>query len=123
MHSTELFRRLTAAPTDANLWWQLALHSFNQRRDHMTASVAFAVTSHLSTAPMVLMSFYLLFHAWQHLCDWREWEGRLRMLTARIHASLGDVPTAIPGPGRKVLWHIAPDTALTVRRKHHDGAR
>ena len=109
----DVFRRLALAPTDANLWWQLALHSFNQRRDHMTASVAFAVTAQLSNAPMVLMSFYLLYHAWQHLCDWRDWDSRLQMLAARIHASLGDtVQPDTAGPGKKTIWIINEKTAI-----------
>ena len=99
-----LYRLLTQQPTDANLWWQLALSAFNLRREYTTASVALAVTASLSTAPMVLMSFYLLFHAWQHLCDWREWDSRLRMLSARLHASLGDEALSELGPGGLVRW-------------------
>ena len=108
----ETFRKLANAPTDANLWWQLALHSFNQRRDHMTASTAFAVTATLSKAPMVVMSFYLLFHAWQHLCDWRDSESRLRQLEARIRISLGDTPLGAIGPGGQQQWAVSKRAAL-----------
>ena len=107
-----LFRQLTQMPIDANLWWQLALSAFNLRREYMTASVAFAVTALLSTAPMVLMSFYLLFHAWQHLCDWREWDGRLRMLATRVHVSLGDEMLPDTGPGNQVRWAQSNRSAL-----------
>ena len=128
--SVEMFKRLIPNPTEANLWWQLALHSFNQRRDHMSASVAFAVTASLSTAPMVLMSFYLLFHAWQHLCEWRDYEGRLKILSARIHASLGDTPYSESGPCQKsadnepckvARWVVNPRTAIGAGAEE-DGA-
>ena len=36
------------------------------------------------------MSYYLAYHSWQHLCNWRDYEARLRTLANRIQDSLGD---------------------------------
>ena len=94
------------APTDANLWWQLALNSFNLRRDYATAAIAFGITAALSTAQMVVMSYYLLYHAWQHLCDWRDWEARLRVLADHLHQSLGDGQVEDPAVGSALAFPI-----------------
>ena len=45
-----IFRQLCELPTEANLWWQLALNAFNFRRDHMTAAAAFAIVATLTQA-------------------------------------------------------------------------
>ena len=86
-----LFRMLAASPLEANMWWQLSLNSFNMRREYMVASLAFSVTAALSDAPMVRMSFYLLYHSMQHLCDWREYEARLSTLRERLSESLSQL--------------------------------
>lgn len=39
-------------------------------------------------APLARMSYTLLFHSWQHACDWRDWESRFGALKARLVASL-----------------------------------
>ena len=57
----------------------------------MLASHAFSVTAALSDAPMVRMSFYLLYHSMQHLCDWREYEARLSTLRERLSESLSQL--------------------------------
>ena len=49
-----VFRQLCELPTEANLWWQLALNAFNSRRDHMTAVAAFAIVATLSKAVRAL---------------------------------------------------------------------
>ena len=110
-----LFARLAqSAPTDANLWWQLSLNSFNLRRDYTTAAVAFGVTAALSSAQMVVMSYYLLYHAWQHLCDWRDWDVRLRILAERLHSSLGDTRMLAAGAGGPAQWESSGSSSSSV---------
>ena len=100
------FRAVTQRPTELSPWWQFAVSSFNTRRDYASATRAFAVADAISRAPMVLLSYYLLFHAWQHLCDWRSWEYRLRTLSQRLHASVGDRMLPERGPGNTLRWAI-----------------
>ena len=44
----------------------------------------------LSSSPTSRASYFLLFHAWQHLCDWRDWPLRVRQLRTAAYASLED---------------------------------
>ena len=81
-------REVLANPLEANGWWQLALQSFNSRREFETASHALEAAMRLSASPTSRASYFLLYHAWQHLCDWRDWPLRLRQLRDSARAAL-----------------------------------
>ena len=137
-------REVFSNPLEANLWWQLALLSFNNRREFESAAQAldrrrqrsrsatpprpppspsppppaaaaaappprvrrarphprrvracsraqaFEAAMRLSSSPTSRASYFLLFHAWQHLCDWRDWPLRQHQLRASAYASLDD---------------------------------
>ena len=81
-------RALIASPLDANGWWQLSLLCFNNRREFESASHAFEATMRLSQSATSRASVFLLYHAWQHLCDWRDWPMRQAKLRAATAAAL-----------------------------------
>eukprot|EP00966_Prymnesium_polylepis_P328789 7384549-Prymnesium_polylepis.1 len=97
-------RQLIASPLDIQLWWNIAIGAFNQRREYATAAIAFELVIKGATTPVALPSYYLLYHAWQHLCDWRQYDARLRMLQIRLEKSAAERAAAAErdGIGRSV---------------------
>ena len=84
VESEVILRRIISSPLDLQAWWELALSTFNARREYHTASVAFEIVIMAAQTPLAVLSYFLLFHAWQQLCDWRDQDTRLRLLQDRL---------------------------------------
>ncbi|KAL1520161.1 hypothetical protein AB1Y20_023631 [Prymnesium parvum] len=84
VEAERLLRQLLASPLEMRYWWQLGLNAFNERREFTTAALALEVIVRFAPARMVNVSYYLLYHSWQQLCDWRQYDSRLRTLRMRL---------------------------------------
>ena len=75
------FRRLLGDPTDGQKWWDAAIHGFNARRCYASGAVAMEEVFRLAGETDASRgAFFLLFHAWQQTCDWRDYDKRLRAI-------------------------------------------
>ena len=76
---------------------------------------AFEATMRLSQSATSRASFFLLYHAWQHLCDWRDWPMRARQLRASTAAALDGTPGE-SAEHRAIMGALQPPYVLLVSR-------
>ena len=89
------FRRLLGDPTDGQKWWDAAIHGFNARRCYASGAVAMEEVFRLAGETDASRgALFLLFHAWQQTCDWRDYDKRLRAIERILEASLAQSAAA-----------------------------
>ena len=106
------FRRLLGDPTDGQKWWDAAIHGFNARRCYDPARWRWRRSSARRRDDASRGAFFLLFHAWQQTCDWRDYDKRLRAIEFILEASLAQMPppraASLPGRRRRAGGRTVP---------------